>query len=398
MGEFTMTEQLSKRFPSVPVALITYSTRPRGGVAHTLALGEAMYALGQDVLIVGLGNPEAGFFRSVAAPTKVVQLPTVDGGLEEKVDANIDAMAAALNEIAQDYPVLHTQDCISARAAARVRDAGAAVAVVRTVHHVDDFDTEKLMDCQRKAITEPDVVFVVSESWRQNMSDEYDVKAYLVSNGVNVQRYRDASPALAKELRARIGASELPLILAVGGIEPRKGTDNLVRALSRLKRDSSSAPVLAVLGGHSFQDHRWYRDKVLAELDELDLVLGTDIVELGSVPEHEMGAWYAAADVLAFPSVKEGFGLAALESMAAGTPVVTSDLPVFREWIHDEALLVELGDVTGLAEALNDAIRNQVLREQLIVKGQALAQRFSWESSALEHLELYARTTQLING
>src|SRR5699024_7447913 len=240
MGEFTMTEQLSKRFPSVPVALITYSTRPRGGVAHTLALGEAMYALGQDVLIVGLGEPEAGFFRSVAAPTKVVQLPTVDGGLEEKVDANIDAMAAALNEIAQDYPVLHTQDCISARAAARVRDAGAAVAVVRTVHHVDDFDTEKLMDCQRKAITEPDVVFVVSESWRQNMSDEYDVKAYLVSNGVNVQRYRDASPALAKELRARIGASELPLILAVGGIEPRKGTDNLVRALSRLKRDSSS--------------------------------------------------------------------------------------------------------------------------------------------------------------
>src|SRR5699024_11813085 len=101
MGEFTMTEQLSKRFPSVPVALITYSTRPRGGVAHTLALGEAMYALGQDVLIVGLGNPEAGFFRSVAAPTKVVQLLTVDGGLEDKVEAIIYSIDDAWDEYVQ---------------------------------------------------------------------------------------------------------------------------------------------------------------------------------------------------------------------------------------------------------------------------------------------------------
>ena len=54
---------MPNRFAAPPVALVTYSTRPRGGVAHTLALGEAMHALGQDVLIVGLGDPTAGFFR-----------------------------------------------------------------------------------------------------------------------------------------------------------------------------------------------------------------------------------------------------------------------------------------------------------------------------------------------
>ena len=72
---------------------------------------------------------------------------------------------------------------------------------------------------------------------------------------------------------------------------------------------------------------------MLASLDALDLTLGKDIIESATSPRDEMAAWYAAADVLAFPSVKEGFGLAALEAMAAGVPVVTSDLPVFREWL-----------------------------------------------------------------
>src|SRR5690606_26391220 len=132
------------------------------------------------------------------------------------------------------------------------------------------------------------------------------------------------------------------------------GSDTLVAALSRLVRERTPSPVLAVLGGHSFQDHRAYRDRVLDSLDGLGLTLGEDVVELGTVPEDEMAAWYAAADVLAFPSVKEGFGLAALEAMAAGLPVVTSDIPVFREWLVPgrDALLAPVGDEEALATAL----------------------------------------------
>ena len=68
----------------------------------------------------------------------------------------IDDLEAGLAKIADEVDIFHTQDCISARAAARVRDAGASVQVVRTVHHVDDFTTQALIDCQRKAIEEPD--------------------------------------------------------------------------------------------------------------------------------------------------------------------------------------------------------------------------------------------------
>lgn len=105
-----------------------------------------------------------------------------------------------------------------------------------------------------------------------------------------------------------------------------------------------------------------------------------------------MPCWYAAADALAFPSVKEGFGLAVLEAMSAGIPVVTSDLPVFREYLVPgrDALLVPVGDTAGLADALASALGDADLRAGLVAAGRAVAARFSWERSAVRHQEVYA--------
>ncbi len=371
------------------VALLTYSTKPRGGVVHTLALAEALHALGQPVHVLALGDPDAGFFRPLRAPMSIVPGPSGGGTLEESVAASIDALAAALEDV--DADVLHAQDCISARAAARVRDAGAPVTVVRTVHHVDDFTSAILMDCQREAILEPDRVLTVSEVWRRTLAADYGVRAEVVPNGVDVERYASASPVRAAELRRSVGAADRPLLLSVGGIEPRKGSDVLVRALSVLQREGVR-PVLVVVGGHSFQDHRAYKEAVLAELPGLGLELGVDVVTVGTVPDDDMPAWYAAADVLAFPSINEGFGLAVVEAMSAGVPVVTSDLPVFREYLvpeHD-ALLVPVGDVTGLAAALQTALLDDVVRTRLVAGGAAVARRFTWQASAQRHRDVYA--------
>ena len=320
------------------------------------------------------------------------------------MDANIDALQAALADLAARFPVLHAQDCISARAAAQVRDAGPGTAstVVRTVHHVDDFDTEKLMDCQRQAISEPDHVLVVSRMWQQILVADYGVHPGLVGNGVDTRRFSSADSGLARRLRQRVAPAG-PLVLSVGGIEPRKGTDTLVRALARLRQAAPGAeheggpavapPVLAVIGGHSFQDHRWYREQVLAALPGLGLAAGRDVVELGTVPDEEIPAWYQAADVLAFPSVKEGFGLAPLEAMAAGTPVVVSDLPVFGEWLRAgrDALQVPVGDDVALAGALGRVLADQELAARLRAAGQLVASRHSWAAEAERHERLYER-------
>ena len=373
-----------------PVALITYSTKPRGGVVHTLALAEALHALGQPVRVIALGDPDRGFFRPVEAPVTIVPGPSGELSLEDKVAGSIGALEDVLLDAGE--PVLHAQDCIGARAAARVRDAGAPVQVVRTVHHVDDFSSTVLMDCQRAAILEPDVVLAVSQVWRRQLLDDYGVAAGVVPNGVDVARFAAPDRSRTAQLRATVGAVGRPLLLSIGGVEPRKGSDALVRALSRLARRQGPRPVLAVVGGHSFQDHRAYRDAVLSELPSLGLELGVDVVLVGTVPEADIAAWYAAADVLAFPSVKEGFGLAVLEAMSAGLPVVTSDLPVFHEWLvaDRDALLVPVGDVEALADALSRACTDADLRRSLVAAGRAVADRFTWAASAERHLQVYA--------
>ena len=371
------------------LALLTYSTKPRGGVVHTLALAEALHDLDVDVCVVALGDPAAGFFRAVRAPVTIVPGPSGVETLEEKVAGSIDALTAVLHSV--DATVLHAQDCISARAAARVRAGGEAVTVVRTVHHVDDFTSAVLMDCQRAAILEPDVVLVVSEAWRRTLAEDYGVGADVVPNGVDVERFAGASRTRAGELRRSIRAVDRPLVLSVGGIEPRKGSDTLVRALAVLIR-KGLRPVLAVVGGHSFQDHRAYREAVLAELPDLGLELDVDVVSVGTVADDDMPAWYAAADVLAFPSVKEGFGLAVLEAMSAGVPVVASDLPVFREYLVDgrDALLVPVGDVDGLVSALSSALFDDAVRRRLVAAGAEVVRRYTWRASAQRHLEIYA--------
>ncbi|MGH9036390.1 MAG: glycosyltransferase, partial [Acidimicrobiia bacterium] len=152
------------------------------------------------------------------------------------------------------------------------------------------------------------------------------------------------------------------------------------------------APVLGIVGGHSFQDYRAYREAALARLPDLDLELGRNVVILGTVSDAELGGWYRAADVFAFPSVKEGFGLVVLEAMAEGLPVVASDIPVFAEYLTDgtDAVLAPSGDAAALAGALQRVATDRALRARLVAGGAEVVGRFTWEASARRHLDIYA--------
>ncbi|HYH51682.1 MAG TPA: glycosyltransferase, partial [Acidimicrobiia bacterium] len=219
-----------------PVLLVCHSTRPRGGLVHTLSLGEALLAQGVDVRLVALGDPAVGLFRPTALPHTIVPTPPPGETLEERVFAAVDALEAGLNLVCPPGPVvLHAQDCIAARAVCRIRDGHAVVGprpgavVVRTVHHVDDFTTPALIECQRRAIFDADRVLVVSEHWRKVLAADYGVDAGIVRNGVDPDRFGAAGPGERDRFRARAGAgAETFLILTVGGIEPRKGSVTLL--------------------------------------------------------------------------------------------------------------------------------------------------------------------------
>ncbi len=373
------------------IALVTYSTKPRGGVVHTLELADALRRAGEPVHIVALGDPDVGFFRPTTVPHTIIPAPPHVGTLEDRVFRSLDVLAEGLSALVDQFSILHTQDCIAARAACRVRDAGAAVQVVRTVHHVDDFTTQALIDCQRNAIHEPDHLVVVSDHWRQTLAADYGVVADVIHNGVDADALTAPADLDRAAVRSRIGADGRFLFLTVGGIEPRKGTLEMIEAMARSRELHTPSPMLAIIGGHSFQDHSPYRERVLERVAELELSPETDVVQLGTVSDRQLVQWYHSADAFLFPSIKEGWGLVAMEALAAGLPLIASDIPVFREYLTDghDALLVPPADAASLVDAMSQVMDDPDLRARLAVAGRKTVSRYTWGNAARSHLELY---------
>jgi glycosyltransferase-like protein len=359
---------------------------------HTLELAEALRAAGVSATVIAMGEPDT-FFRKVNAPVEMIAAPPRGDSLEQRVFSWIDAIASGLYRLRDRFDIVHSQDCISARAAARVRDAGGRFHLIRTVHHVDDFTTQALIDCQRNAILEPDRVLVVSKAWQKHLQTEYGVTASVVSNGVRSERFAVAiDPQRRTQLKRKIGTENRFLYLTIGGIEPRKGSKFLIEALASLKATRPDAPALAIIGGHSFQDYRDYRDKVLSSLPKLGLELGKDVVLLQTVSERDLAEWLAVADGFVFPSVKEGWGLAILEAASAGVPVVASDIDVFQEFlVHDQnAILTKVGEPHSLARGMARLIDEPETARRLRENGRALAARYNWSISAAQHIDIYA--------
>ncbi len=370
--------------------MLTYSTKPRGGVVHSLELAEALTDRGVKVHLFGLGKSGESFFR----PTKVpfTLFPSIDDAstLDEKVFASVDSMAAGLRNWSSEFDILHSQDCISARAATRIRDNLAHIPVVRTVHHIDDFTTSALIHCQRQAIIEPDHILVVSHAWQETIRDEFQIDADIVPNGVRPERFPPISAEIRSSLRGSLSAGDRSVLLAVGGVEPRKGSRDLFQALGILKSRFHNV-LLVIIGDHSFQDYAAYREEALSLLPSLDLELGRDIIQLGTVDEESLARWFRAADILVFPSTKEGFGLVPLEALASDLPVVASSISVFREFLTDRvnALLPEVGNPLAIANAVEELITDASLRAKLIAGGRLVVPKYSWEASARRHEQIY---------
>jgi glycosyltransferase-like protein len=377
--------------------MLTYSVKPRGGVVHALSVSEALARRGHQPRLFALSRAGEGFFRSPGVPVSLIasprrpELPFDDGIL-----AMIDDYAAGLRERLPDagYEIVHAQDCLSANAALRLRDEGLVGSVIRTVHHVDDFRSPSLIACQDRSIADPDAVLCVTEPWVRTLAHDYGVEAQLVSNGVDASRFAPIAEGRGRvAARVRLAAQDRFLILTIGGIEPRKGSIELLEAFARLRaRASGLSPLLVIAGGATLFDYREEIDRFHQRRVQLGLA-AEDVLTLGPQTDAELDGLLAAADAFAFPSHKEGFGLVALEALASGLPLVCSDLEVFGTFLADgdSALMVPAGDVESLAAALERVAADDRLRARLRRGGDAVVAAHDWDRSALEHERAYAR-------
>src|SRR5262249_13834583 len=141
-------------------------------------------------------------------------------------------------------------------------------------------------------------------------------------------------------------------------------------------------PLLVVAGGATLFDYRHEIDRFHRRAAELGCQ--DDVRVLGSLPDGLPERLYRAADVFAFPSRSEGFGLAALEALATGLPVVASDLDSFRTFLEHgrNALLVPVGDSAALGAALARVAREPTLCTRLRLGGLRVAAERSWDRAA----------------
>jgi glycosyltransferase-like protein len=354
------------------IALLSYSTKPRGGVVHTLALAEALAASGADVTVWSLGRGgDTSFYRDVDPRVRlsVVPFPDLPG---EAVGPRILRSIAVLQEAfdPSPYDIVHAQDCISANAVGRC---------IRTVHHLDTFTTPELLACHERAIVEPFAHICVSAAVAAELNSGWGIKATVIPNGVDSARFAAAAASTPYAVAQRAAWQQRfgRYVVTVGGIEPRKGSMDLLEAYSLLQASDPDLR-LVIAGGETLFDYRDYR----ANWDQRAAELGVSPVVLGPVPDEDLPSLVAAAEVFAFPSHKEGFGLAPMEALAAGVPLVGSDLPVLREVFRDAASYA-----TGPGELAKQLLTARDSGREAI--GRELAASYTWEAAARAHLAFY---------
>ncbi|MEJ7604739.1 MAG: glycosyltransferase family 1 protein [Bryobacteraceae bacterium] len=171
-----------------------------------------------------------------------------------------------------------------------------------------------------------------------------------------------------------------PYLLFVGTIEPRKNVDALLDAYSALPAAMREAHDLVVAGPIGWAAGVTV-DRLKQGMPGLRL--------LGYIPEQDLPALTAAASIFVYPSFYEGFGFPVAQAMAAGVPVITSNLSSLPEVVGDAGLLIDPKSVEDIKRAMSKLLTSPALREKLGRNGAEQAKRFTWKNSARLSAEFF---------
>lgn len=230
-------------------------------------------------------------------------------------------------------------------------------------------------------------VIAVSRSTRDDIMRNFSLveqKIDIIHEGAETPRV-----AAGDEVLARHGLRKGEYALFLGTIEPRKNVAVAVRAFAHAaKRGWIPEHAVFVVAGR-----RGWKDRPTFDaIGAANAALGGDRVRhVGYVPHANKHALIASAAAFVFPSLYEGFGLPALEAMAAGVPVVASDTPALVEVCGDAAILVSPSDEEGFAHALREVWNDPASAERLRRAGKERAAGFTWGRAARETIRAYER-------
>ncbi len=226
-----------------------------------------------------------------------------------------------------------------------------------------------------------DALIAVSEATRQDAIRILKLpaeKIRVIHHGI-AESFFQVTPEDGATVRSRLGLAK-PYLLFVGTIEPRKNVARLLNAYQALSTSTRDAFDLVLAGPPG-----WSQSEILARLRSP----APGVRYPGYVDEGDLAGLFAGATAFVYPSLYEGFGFPVAQAMAAGTPVITSNLSSLPEIAGDAAILVEPQSESALRDAMEEMLTSPTRRAKLAALGRENARRFTWTRCARESLQFF---------
>ncbi|HUM26233.1 MAG TPA: glycosyltransferase [Anaerolineales bacterium] len=303
------------------------------------------------------------------------------------------------------YDVIHSHYWMSGLAAEVLSDAWGGTPIVHMFHTLgemknrvarseDERAGEDRLKGERQVLGRADRIVVATLAELTQLRFLYRANArklVVIPPGVDTSHFY---PIPADEAKQYIGLTpDSRMVLFVGRIEPLKGVDTLIQAMSCLGVNEIHKPVhLAIIGG----EPDVIPEKMSAEMARLqklcdDLCMGGMVVFLGKRGQDTLPYYYSAAEVLVMPSLYESFGMVALEAMACGTPVIASEVGGLGYLVQDgeTGYTIPDSDPEALCNKLSGLLGDAHLRETMGLRAAEYALDYAWSNIATQIVDVY---------
>lgn len=261
----------------------------------------------------------------------------------------------------------------------------------------DEKETPLRLENEIKVLRAADRIVATTPLEKIQINREFDIpldRIEVIPCGVDSNLFK---PWKSEEAKLHLGLNGQKFVLFVGRIDPIKGIDNLIRAMSILTKDNGNNGnnlKLLIIGG-TMSDESNEEESELKNLMKLtsELNLEDRVEFLGTKRQDLLPYYYSSAEVCVLPSRHESFGIVALEAMACGTPVVASKVGGLSYIMGDEKaeFLVSEGDTDILAEKIRWIVANPFIKEKFGREAVKLAERFEWSLIVEKVINLYSQ-------
>jgi len=351
---------------------------------------------------------DLGFGNRVVHVTAGAEVPMPKEELACFIDTFVENILEFTESKRLEYDLIHTHYWMSGIAGIQLSEKW-NVPIVNKFHTLGEmknriaglgeFEGDYRVNGENRVIQEVDQIIASTQAEVAQLQWLYEANAEkitVVPPGVNTSRFY---PIPKDEARDYIGIpNDLNTIVFVGRIEPLKGIDTLLNAISCLNEDTDciECRLLIIGGNHPGGNNNDSTEmKRLREMKEA-LGLGDEVQFLGKRGQKELPYYYSSADVVVVPSNYESFGMVALEAMACGTPVIASQVGGLAYLVRDgeTGYHVPNNDPEALAQKIYDLMMNSDRRAEMSRNAIEYAEKNSWNKIALNIVDVYMKVIQ----